>query len=123
MDIADIRLTRTERTTVLCKVYGITPRKGCLAPETKADEALANTATDKAIEKILEYEDEPCKNEHHASGRYFYATHGYYCHKHNCQECRQALKELVKNEKEYKPISDEEFDDHQMDDIERMHQG
>ena len=53
---------------------------------------IARKAENEILKQVVEWGDSPCKNEHHASGNYFKATHGYYCYKKSCFECWQELK-------------------------------
>ncbi len=56
---------------------------------------IAKAASNHTLKMILDKLDEPCKEDNHASAKYYYATHGYYCHKSSCHECLQELKKMV----------------------------
>ena len=57
--------------------------------------AIAQAQLEEDRKWMIEWGNEPCKNEHHASGSYFYATHDYHTHKRGCYQCWQELE--VKN--------------------------
>jgi len=53
MNIEDIRLKPEEIDVVLCDEYGIIYRAEAIIPRTKADQAIADTATNKVVKEIV----------------------------------------------------------------------
>jgi hypothetical protein len=62
------------------------------------DKAVAKAQQKEDLGWFVEWGEEPCKNERHTDGWYFYVRHGYYEHKRNCHECFQELKDMAELE-------------------------